>query len=113
MYNGGCTFNEPDYENCKHDLILVDLNKNQKSISLYVLGLWSIFEGASPLKFPAGGCTAGPVCFWIKSPQRTGSRASLVSVSESGSQKYSSPQFTTKQKSTISQKLKITHKNNS
>ena len=48
--------------------------------------------------------------FWIESPQPTGSRVSLVSVSESGSQNL---QFTVEYKIDHISKLKITQKKNS
>ena len=57
----------------------------------------------------------GPALFWLQSLLPTGYRVSLVNVSESGSQKSASPQFTVNQcriqaKSTISQKLIKTKK---
>ena len=36
---------------------------------------------------PLGSPPPGPGCFWIESPEPTGSRVSMVRVSESGSQK--------------------------
>ena len=52
----------------------------------------------------------GPGCFWIESSQPTGYRESLVSVSESGSEKSPSRQFITKVKYKIDHNSKTKYR---